>query len=311
MTPDDPSRRRRIGLASAWAAYGIWGHFPIYFHALIPAGAWEILAHRILWTLVLCLGILALRRELMPLVRLLRGRPILALGVTAAAYVIAVNWGVYVYAVTEGRTHEAALGYFLNPLVTVALGVLVLRETLRPLQWLAVGIGAAAGAYLAVVAGTIPWVSLTLAVSFATYGLIKKRVGATLPALQALSAETILLAPLAVGIIGWLTWTSSGTFTLDAPLHLVLLVLSGVVTAVPLLLFAESARRIPLVTIGLIQFSTPVIQLVVGLLLLGEHMPSSRWVGFFIVWVALAVLSLDSVLAARRARQPKQVPSPR
>lgn len=311
MTPDDPDRRHRLGLLAAWGAYGIWGLFPIYFHALKPAGAWEILGHRIAWTLVLCVGVMLARRELGALVRLLRSRPKLALGVTAAAYVIAVNWGVYVYAVGEGRTHEAALGYFLNPIVTVALGVVVLREILRPLQWLAVGIGALAGVYLVVVTGSIPWISVALALSFALYGLIKKKLGVSLPALQSLSAETIALAPLAVGIIGWLTWTGASTFTVDAPLHPALLVVSGLVTAVPLLLFAESARRIPLVTIGLIQFSTPVIQLVVGLALLGEHMPSSRWVGFAIVWVALLVLSVDSVLATRRARQPKQVPSPR
>ncbi len=304
VTPPSPDQQRshRLGLLAAWSAYLIWGLFPLYFHALEPSGAWEILAHRIVWTLVVCLGVLLVRGELVGLARLLRSRPRLALAVALAAYVIAVNWGVYVYAVTQGRTHEAALGYFLNPIVTIALGVLVLRETLRPLQWVAVAIGASAGIYLAVVAGTVPWISLVLAASFATYGLIKKRLGASLPALQSLSAETVALAPLAAGVLLWLGLTGVSTFTLDAPLHPALLVLSGVVTAVPLVLFAESARRIPLVTIGLIQFITPVAQLVIGLALLGEHMPSSRWVGFGIVWVALVVLSVDSVLAARRSR---------
>lgn len=312
VTPDhDAHRSHRLGLVAAWGAYGIWGLFPIYFHALRPSGAWEILAHRIVWTLVVCVGVMLWRRDLLDLVRLLRSRPRLAAGVALAAYVIALNWGVYVYAVGEGRTHEAALGYFLNPIVTVALGVLVLRESLRPLQWLAVGVGALAGVYLAVVAGTVPWVSLALAASFASYGLIKKQLGASLPALQSLSAETIVLVPLAAGILVWLSRTGQDTFTLDAPLHPALLVLSGVVTAVPLVLFAEAARRIPLVTIGLIQFSTPVVQLLVGLVVLHEHMPSSRWVGFGIVWAALVILSTDSVLATRRARQPKQVPSPR
>ena len=292
--------RHGLGVVAAWLAYGIWGLFPLYFHALRPAGSDEILAHRILWTLVLCVLILLLRRELFALLKQLRGR--LALGVGIAAYLIGVNWFVYVYAVNTGRTNEAALGYFLNPIVTVALGVLVLGERLRPLQWIAVGTGALAALYLTFAGGGLPWISLVLAGSFGGYGLTKKKLGATLPALSSLSAETIFLFVPAVGLIWWLTTTGESTFTTEGSLHTALLVAAGVVTAIPLLLFAEAARRIPLVTIGLIQFITPVLQLIVSVTLLQEELTRARWIGFGIVWVALAFLTVDSLATSRRRR---------
>lgn len=295
--------RHGLGVLAAWLAYGIWGLFPLYFHALRPSGADEVLAHRILWTLVVCVLVLALRHELLDLVRQLRGR--LALGVGIAAYLIGLNWFVYVYAVGTDRTNEAALGYFLNPIVTVALGVLVLGERLRPLQWVAVGVGALAALYLTLAGGGLPWISLVLAGSFGGYGLTKKRLGATLPALGSLSAETIFLLPAALGLLWWLSATGSSTFTTGAPWHPLLLLSAGVVTAIPLLLFAEAARRIPLVTIGLIQFITPVLQLLVSVTLLGEQLTAARWVGFGIVWVALAFLTVDSVSSARRRRRPR------
>ena len=284
--------RHGLGVLAAWLAYGIWGLFPLYFHALRPAGATEILAHRIL----------ALRRELVALLRRMRGR--LALGIGIAAYLIAINWFIYVYAVGTDRTNEAALGYFLNPIVTVALGVLVLGERLRRLQWVAVAVGALAAVYLTLAGGGLPWISLALACSFGGYGLTKKKLGATLPALSSLSAETIVLLPAAVGLLWWVGADGSDTFTSGAPWHPLLLVSAGIATAIPLLLFAEAARRIPLVTIGLIQFITPVLQLVVSVTLLGEHLSPERWVGFAIVWVALAFLTVDSVRSARRRRRP-------
>lgn len=297
MTRDRDAR----GVLAAWLAYGIWGLFPLYFHALRPSGADEILAHRVIWTFVLCVVVLLLRRELVSLLKQLRGR--LAVGVGIAAYLIAINWFVYVYAVGTGRTNEAALGYFLNPIVTVGLGVLVLGEKLRRLQWIAVGIGAAAAVYLTFAGGGLPWISLVLALSFGGYGLTKKRLGATLPALSSLSAETIFLMPPAIGLVWWLTAQGDSTFTVDAPWHPLLLVSAGLVTAVPLILFAEAARRIPLVTIGLIQFITPVLQLIVSVTLLGEHLDPARWVGFAIVWVALVCLTVDSLRSARRRRR--------
>jgi chloramphenicol-sensitive protein RarD len=222
-------------------------------------------------------------------------RPRLGLGVTAAALLIAVNWVVYVAAVLGGRTTEAALGYFLNPLVTVALGVVVLRERLRPLQWVAVAIGALAFAYLSIAAGAVPVVAITLAMSFGLYGLVKKKVGVSLQAMHSLTAETAVLAPVALVMLVVLTVRGDTTFTTEGSLHTGLLVAAGAATALPLLLFAGAARRVPLVTIGLLQFITPVLQLLCGVLLLDEHMSTSRWIGFGIVWVALAVLTVDSL----------------
>lgn len=285
---------QRQGAAYGLLAYGIWGLFPLYFAALRPAGAWEILSHRILWTVLLCAVVLVLRRDLRWL-RLLRDRPKLALGVTAAALLIAGNWVIYVAAVLGGHTTEAALGYFLNPLVTVALGVLVLRERLRPLQWAAVAIGALAAVYLSVAAGSVPLIAVSLACTFGGYGLVKKKIGVSLEALHSLTAETLVLTPIAVVLLGVLTLRGDTTFTTDGSWHTVLLVLAGVLTATPLLFFAAAARRLPLVTIGLLQFLTPVLQLLCGVLLLHEHMSAQRWVGFGIVWVALAVLTLDSL----------------
>lgn len=298
----DGSEARR-GAAYGFLAYAVWGAFPLYFHALKPAGAWEILSHRILWTLVLCALVLLVRRDLAWAAQLWR-RPRLGLGVVAAALLIALNWVVYVQAVITGHTTEAALGYFLNPIVTVFLGVVVLRERLRLLQWVAVGIGAVAGLYLSFAAGSVPVIALTLAATFGSYGLVKKKVGASLQAMQSLAAETAVLAPIALVLLVILTARGATTFTTDGGWHTTLLVLSGAATALPLLLFAAAARRVPLVTIGLLQFVTPVLQLLCGVLLLGEHMSPQRWVGFAIVWVALAVLTVDSLRqrASRSAR---------
>lgn len=301
------------GVLAGFGAYGLWGLFPLYFHALEPTGAWEILANRIGWTALLCAVVLAVRRDWSWLGRLVTQRRLL-IGVAVAAALIAVNWVVYVAAVTSGHTSDAALGYFLNPLVTVALGVVVLRERLRPLQWLAVLIGVVAGLYLSVAAGTFPLTALTLACSFGLYGLVKNKVGAHLPALHSLSLETFLLLPAAAVILVLVATVGPG---LDVgrhgPVHTALLVGSGVATAIPLLLFAAAARRIPLVTVGLIQFITPIIQLICAVTVLGEHLPVQRWVGFGIVWAALAVLSADALLSARRrgvAGRTRRAPHP-
>jgi chloramphenicol-sensitive protein RarD len=296
------------GTLLGFAAYGIWGLFPLYFDALKPAGPWEILAHRILWTLLFCLLLLAVTRDVAWVRPLLRRRRLVA-GLATAALLIAVNWVVYVAAVTSGHTSDAALGYFLNPLVTVALGVIVLGERLRMLQWGAVAIGLVAGVYLGVTAGRIPWAALTLAMSFALYGLTKKKVGATLPAVHGLTVETVILAPVAAVLLAVVARHSGLEFGQHGALHTWLLVGSGVATAVPLLFFAAAARRIPLVTIGLIQFITPVMQLLVAVLLLDEVMSTERWVGFGIVWVALLVLSVDSILALRRRRAAAAIPT--
>ncbi|WP_295698419.1 EamA family transporter RarD [Lapillicoccus sp.] len=301
-TPGPDEARR--GALYGFAAYLAWGAFPLYFHALIPATALEILAHRIVWTFVLCLAILMVRRDLAWLRPLARRRRLVA-GISVAAVLVAINWVVYVEAVVSGNVTEAALGYFLNPIVTVALGVFVLGEKLRPLQWVAVGVGLLAGVYLSVAGGRVPWIALILAFSFAGYGLAKKRLGETLPALHSLTAETVVLSPIALGVIVWLGVTGQQTFTQGPPLHPALIILGGAITAGPLILFAAAARRVPLVTIGLLQFITPVLQLLCGVLLLGEHMSTERWIGFGIVWLALLLLSVDSLAA--RPRSPAEV----
>ena len=301
MSPGD-TQEAGGGAAYGAGAYAIWGAFPLYFHVLAPAGAWEILAHRILWTLLFCGAVLAVRREF-SWGRSLVERPRLLGAVTLAGLLIATNWIIYVTAVVAHHVTEASLGYFLNPIVTVAIGVVVLREKLRSLQWLAVAIGLVAGVYLTVDFGRPPWIALGLAFSFALYGLMKKRLGSSLGAFQSLTAETAVLAPIAIALLVWLGTRSETTFTVDSPAHPLLLASAGVVTAAPLLLFAAAARRVPLVTIGLLQFITPVLQLLCGVLLLGETMRPSRWIGFGIVWVALLVLTFDSIRSVRARRR--------
>lgn len=290
----------RRGTAYGLLAYAVWGLFPLYFDALKPSGAWEILAHRIVWTFVLCAAILLIRRDLAWIRSL--ASPRLGGGVVAAALLIAANWVIYVYAVLAGHTYEAALGYFLNPLVTVALGVVVLGERLRPLQWVAVGVGLVAAIVLTVAGGGIPWIALGLAFSFGTYGLLKKRVGVSLQAMHSLAAETAVLTPIALVILAIVAARGESTFVGFGAWHTTLLVLAGPVTAVPLLLFAAAARRIPLVTVGLIQFITPVLQLLVSVTLLHEHVSGGLWFGFGIVWVALVLLTIDAVSAGRAGR---------
>ncbi len=311
---DADARELRRGTAYGAGAYLLWGAFPLYFRALKPAGAVEIVVHRVAWSLVVCLLLLAVTRQVAWVRPLLRAPRQLAT-LAVAALCIALNWGIYVYAVNSGHVVEAALGYFINPLVTVLVGVLVLHERLSRPQWVAVGLGAVAVVVLAAGYGRPPWIALSLAASFATYGLMKKRVGVGVGAVASLTTETALLFPLAVAALVWLEATGRGTMTVDAPWHGLLLASTGVATALPLLLFAASARRVPLVTIGLLQFVTPVLQLLVGVLLLGESVPLTRWVGFAIVWAALVVLTVDSVQASRRRSRalaghavPEQVP---
>lgn len=300
-----PRSENSRGTAYGFLAYLSWGAFPLYFDALEPAGAWEILTHRILWTLLLCATVLAVRRRLGYLRELAADRRRLG-AVVIASLLIALNWVVYVAAVVSGHVTEAALGYFLNPLVTVALGVVVLREKLRPLQWAAVAVGVIACVYLAIDYGKPPWIAIVLALTFASYGLMKKRIGGSLGAMESLTAETLVLAPVAAVLLVVLTIRGDTTFTTEGGWHTFLLAISGVATAIPLLLFAAAARRVPLVTIGLLQFVTPVLQLLCGVLLLDEHMSGSRWIGFAIVWIALALLTFDtlrSVSKSSRARR--------
>lgn len=299
----DPHPQASRGTLYGIGAYLIWGLFPLYFHLLIPAGSWEILGNRIVWTLVCCLGLLAVLRQFGFLRDLLRHPRRIAM-TAAAGVAIAANWVIYVQAVVTGHVTQASLGYFLNPLFTVALGVLVLRERLRPMQTAAVIVGVVACVYLAVDDGQVPWIALSLALSFGTYGLIKNRIGCQLTALQSLTSETLMLAPAAAILLIVLSAQGHSTFTTEGWGHTLLLMSTGVATAIPLLLFAAAASRIPLVSVGLLQFITPVLQLICGVVVLGEHLSTGRWIGFGIVWVALLLLSIDATREARRVRPP-------
>ena len=287
----DPTRDHRIGVIAGVAAYGLWGFFPIYFHLLAPTSPVEILCHRILWSLAVMAVVLAWRRDgawIRPLLRRPRQLAELAL----AALLIAVNWLLYVWAVEQDRMVDAALGYFINPLVTVTLAVVVLGERLRRLQWIAVGLGAVAVAVITVGYGEVPYVALALAVSFAGYGFLKKRV--TLAPSQSLAAETAILAPVAAIAMAVMARGNGLEFGSD-PAMSALLATSGVVTAVPLVLFAASARRIPLTMLGLLQYLTPTLQFLCGVLIFDEPMSATRWVGFGLVWAALTCMSVDAV----------------
>src|SRR3954468_21077973 len=282
-------------------AYGLWGVFPLYFRLLERSGALEVVVHRVLWSLLVCAVVVAAVRGWAELRATLVVPPrVVTLGI--GAVLLAVNWGVYVYAVNSGQVVEASLGYFVNPLVTVLLGVLVLRERLRPWQWTAVGVAALAVAVLTVAHGKPPLIALTLAVSFGLYGLIKNRVGADVGALTSLTTETVVLALPAAAVLLWLESTGRGHFTDDPPSQGLLLASAGIATVVPLLFFAASARRVPLSTLGLLQYLTPTLQLLVGVLLLGEEMEPARWAGFALVWVALIVLTADTLRTASRRR---------
>lgn len=286
----------RRGVLLGTAAYLIWGLFPLYWPLLAPATPLEILAHRIVWSLVFVVGVLLLRRRWDWLSRLRHDRRRLGLLVLAAT-VISVNWGVYIWGVVSGHVVETSLGYFINPLVTVVLGVVLLRERLRPVQWSAVGLAAVAVVVLTVDYGRLPWIALVLAASFATYGLAKKQVA--MPALESLAVETGLLAPAAAAFLVAVQVGGSGTFGHVPAGTTALLVGAGVVTAVPLLLFGAAAPRIPLSTIGLLQYVTPIMQFLLGVTVFHEAMPASRWIGFAMIWAALVGFSADSVRAAR------------
>ncbi|MFE6100777.1 EamA family transporter RarD [Streptomyces laurentii] len=289
----------RAGLLYGIGAYGMWGLVPLFWPLVKPAGAIEILAHRMVWSLAfVALALLALRRW--GWIRELVGNPRKLGLITVAAAVISVNWGLYIWAVNNGRVVEASLGYFINPLVTIAFGVLVLKERLRPAQWAAVGVGTAAVVVLAVGAGRPPWVSLTLAFSFALYGLVKKKVN--LGGIESLAAETAVLFLPALAYLIWLGTQGTMAFGAHGAGHASLLAATGLVTAVPLVCFGAAAIRVPLSTLGLLQYLAPVFQFLLGIFYFHEAMPPERWAGFSLVWLALAILSWDALRTARRSR---------
>jgi chloramphenicol-sensitive protein RarD len=286
------------GVGAAVGAYAIWGLFPAFWPMLAPAVPVEVLAQRIAWTAVLMIVVISLVRG-WPELRALapRGWAMVA----AAGVLITINWGLYIYAVFDGQVVEAALGYFMSPLVSVLLGVLVLRERLNRVQWTAVALGIVAVVVIAIENGRPPWIALTLAASFGTYGLIKRTV--PLSATGSVTAEGLVLGPIAVAVIVWFQVAGGGTMVGHGPVHLLLLIAAGPVTAIPLLLYGVAARRVPLSTIGVLMYLNPILQFVWGVFVVHEDMPATRWIGFGLVWVALAVFTVDLIRTNRSGRR--------
>jgi chloramphenicol-sensitive protein RarD len=284
-----PAASRRTGVLFGVGAFTWWGLCPGYFPLLLPAGSMEVLAHRIVWSAVSLLGVLVLTRRLGDL-RRLRARTWLQLA--AASLLISINWGVYIYAATHGHVVDAALGYFINPLLTVAIGVFVFRERIGRWQLIALVLGVIAVVVLTVEVGEPPYLAVALALSFALYGVVKKVVDAD-PRVS-VAVETLIALPLAVGYLVTLALFGQGHFVGYGSWHTVLLVMAGPVTAVPLLLFAAAAQRLPLVTIGLLFYLNPGLQMAWGVLVGHEPMPVGRWIGFALIWVALVVMTVGS-----------------
>ncbi|MQA16173.1 MAG: EamA family transporter RarD [Pseudonocardiaceae bacterium] len=287
-----------VGVGAGAGAYALWGLLTLYWPLLAPAAAVEILAHRIVWALLVVSAALLIRRRWGWLRSLLRQPRALA-ALAAAAVAISINWGLFIWAVTHRHVVEASLGYYINPLVSVLLGVLVLRERLDGMRWAAVGLAAAGVAWLTIDYGAPPWISLTLAFSFGTYGLLKKL--ATVGALESLAVETAIVSVPALGYLLWLG--PAGAFGSAGPGTDLLLASSGLATAVPLLLFGMAAARIPLSTVGMLQYLTPTLQLLIGVFVFAEPVDAREMVGFALVWAALLLLSTATLHRRRAARQ--------
>ncbi len=292
---EDKAKVRSLGLLFGVSAYTLWGLFPIYWPLLKPANPLEIVSHRAVWTLVFCFIILALTKTLKSTLALLK-RPKIVAGLFLSSILISINWIIYIYAANTGHVIEASLGYFINPLVVIATGVIVLKEKMRPLQWSAVGIATIGVAVLTIDYGRLPWIALGLALSWGSYGLVKKQLG--LGALEGLSIETLLSSGFYLGYLIWLGNRGEGQFSHSLTLTL-LLIGGGAVTAIPLLLFNGSTNRLPLTLVGLLQYITPTIQFCIGVWYYHEDMPAARWAGFLIIWVALMSLALDLTRSSR------------
>jgi chloramphenicol-sensitive protein RarD len=288
---------QRRGLLLGVTAYGLWGGFPLYWPHLEPAGAIEILAHRIFWSLVVMgVLILALGRGA-AFRRMLADRRVARL-LALAACVITVNWATYIWSVNNGHVVESSLGYFINPLVTVLMGVFILGERLRGWQWAAMAVAGLAVVVLSVDYGRLPWVALVLAFSFGSYGLCKKKAGA--PPIESLTFETLVIGPFALAYVVWLSARGDSNFTNHGTGHLLLFLSTGVITAVPLICFGGAAIRVPMTTLGLLQYLAPILQFALGVVYFHEDMPAGRWAGFALVWVALAIFTFDSLRQRRR-----------
>jgi chloramphenicol-sensitive protein RarD len=289
----------RTGMLYAAGAFLSWGLFPLYFHAIKEVPASEILAHRMAWSLVFLMLVLLVRRQWKWLPQVLR-QPKVVASFVASAFLLSANWFVYIWAVNNGHVVDASLGYFINPLVNVLLGMLVLKEKLRRGQWLAIGVAATGVAWLTWQAGQVPYIALVLALSFGAYGLLRKT--AALAALEGLSFETLILFPLAVAYLGWLVFHGQSVFlNTDSDSTRWLLAAAGPTTAIPLLLFAAGARRIPMSVLGMLQYMSPSLQMLLGVWVFHEAFSYARLLGFLFIWGALAIYMAEGWLVGRKA----------
>jgi len=285
------------GILSAALAFFLWGLFPLYFHALQAVPPLQILAHRMLWSLLFLLIVLAIRRQWgwLAIVR----QPRVLASFVASAFLLSANWLVYIWSVNNGHVIEASLGYFITPLVNIMFGFVLLKERLRPGQWGAVGIAALGVAWLTWQTGTVPWIALALAATFGAYGLMRKT--AALGALEGLTLETMVLFPLAAAYVAWLSWHGQNAFiTTPSDSTRLLLIAAGPLTAIPLLLFAAGARKIPLSVLGLLQYLAPTLQFLLGVWVFHEAFSRERLVGFAVIWAALVLYAAEGLIHAKR-----------
>ena len=300
------------GMALVIGCYTLWGVFPLYFRLLSAAGSVEIIGHRIVWTLGTCLALIAARRRWASLARVCCAPRLLG-ALVVSGLLVSVNWLVYVYGVNTARTADAALGYFINPLVTVALASLVLRERLRPVHRVSIALASTAVVLLVVLQGSLPWISLALAFSFALYGLVKKRIGPEVDALTGLTVESAVVTPIALVYLSHLAWQGQSAW--QAPGQgwqiMALLGVAGPVTAVPLLLFAAGTRRVPLSVVGMGQYIAPTIQFLLAWAVFHEQIPPARWAAMVLVWAAVAVFIGDAVHQLIRRPRLRRADRPR
>lgn len=289
---DTPADTSRAGLGYALLAFLMWGLFPLYFHALAEVPSLEVLAHRVIWSALLLAGWAAWRGRLGPIFAEFR-KPRRMVFYALTTVLISANWWIFIWAIQNGRVLEGSLGYYINPLVNVLLGVVFLHERLNPRQWLAIAVAAGAVLWLVAAKGVVPWVSLSLALSFGSYGLIRKMAG--FDAMLGLTIETLLLAPLALAGLAWWMHTgqaSMGRFGIGVDL---LLLIAGLVTVAPLLCFLEAGLRLKLATLGIVQYITPTMQFLLGVFVFHEHFDHQRGITFVLIWVALAIYTLDAL----------------
>jgi len=297
MTNQAPRSGVGRGMIYGFSAYALWGLAPLYWQLLRPASATEILASRMTWSLVFLAILNQVRRTWPAIVAVLRNRRSLRL-LTIAALLITLNWGLYIWSVVNDHVIDASLGYFINPLVNVALGVFLLKEKLRKVQWTAVAIAACGVLWLTVDAGKIPWIGVILGLTFGSYGMVKKI--ANVDAVESLTVETILLLPFSTVYIIWLELQGTATFGHAGWLQGFWTLMAGVITALPLLAFGAATVRVPYSTLGILQYISPTLQFIIGFTVLHEHMTRGSWYGFGIVWIALAVFSVDAIRSGKR-----------